>query len=172
LGEGTDKVAIDRILGLVCAVALTLAVSGGTARADDPAFLNLGVGYYDINDNEDAAEFRFEFHGRKMLWALKPVAGVMATSDAAVYGYGGLAMDIFFGRRVVATPSFAAGAYHDGSGKDLGHTVEFRSAMEVAWRFDDRSRLGVMFYHLSNAGLGESNPGTEVLSVTYGVPLN
>ena len=96
----------------------------------------------------------------------------MASSDAAFYGYAGVLVDFYMGRRVVLTPSFAAGLYEDGDGKDLGHAVEFRSSMELAYRFDDRSRLGVSFYHLSNAGLSNNNPGTEVLSLNYSIPLN
>ena len=69
-------------------------------------------------------------------------------------------------------PSFAAGLYEDGDGKDLGHTVEFRSAIDLAYRFDNRSRLGLSFYHLSNAHLADSNQGTEVLSLIYSVPLD
>ena len=95
----------------------------------------------------------------------------MATSDGGAYGYGGISFDLFFGRRIVLTPSFAAGYYHEGNGRDLGHEVEFRSGVELAYRFDDRTRLGVLFYHLSNAGLGDHNPGTEVLSLSYSIPL-
>jgi lipid A 3-O-deacylase len=163
---------IGTIIGMACGAALALTAWTGAARAGDPSFLTIGLGYYDINDNEDAAEFRLEYRGQKMLWALKPVFGLMTTTDAAVYGYGGIAMDIFFGRRWVITPSFAAGAYHDGGGKDLGHTIEFRSALDISYRMDNRARLGVSFYHLSNASIGDNNPGTEVLSFSYGIPLN
>ncbi len=33
----------------------------------------------------------------------------------------------------------------------MGHVVEFRSAVELAYRFSNRARLGLEFYHLSNA---------------------
>lgn len=159
----------------VLALAGMAAAAAPAAHAqqdEDPSFIALGAGYFDINDNEGAAEFRAEWRGRRSLWVFKPLVGVMGTSDGAVYGYGGVMVDLYFGRRIVFTPSFAAGAYHDGDGKDLGHTVEFRSAAELAYRFDDRSRVGVIFYHISNAHLGDSNPGTEVLSVNYAIPLN
>lgn len=136
------------------------------------SFITLAGGYYDINDNEDAGEFRVEWKGRKWFWAIKPIVGLMATTEAAIYGYAGIGWDLYFGRRIVATPSFAAGAYSDGNGKDLGSVIEFRSALELAWRFDNESRLGVMFYHLSNAGIDDNNPGTEVLSIGYTIPLH
>ncbi len=140
--------------------------------AAEATLLAFAIGVYDINDNEGAGEFRLEWRGRAWRWRLRPLAGVMASSDAAIYAYGGLAADFDLGRRVVLTPSLAAGLYQDGGGKDLGSVIEFRSAIELAWKFDGGARLGLMFYHLSNAGLSDNNPGTEVLSLGYAVPLN
>jgi len=160
------------ILTAIVAAAVMLGGHGPSAAAEgDPDFLTLAAGYYDINDDRDAAEFRAEFRARNKFWIVKPFAGVMATSDAAFYGYAGLLVDFYFGRRIVLTPSLAAGLYDDGDGKDLGHIVEFRSSIELSWRFDDRSRLGLSFYHLSNASLDDNNPGTEVLSLSYSIPL-
>ena len=140
-------------------------------RADDPAFLAFGGGYFDINDDKDATEFRIEYRGGKRFWIFKPMVGGMATSDAAIYGFVGVNVDLFFGRRFVLTPNFAAGLYHDGDGKDLGPSVEFRSGIELAYRFDNRSRLGVAFHHISNASLDDNNPGTEILAIVYSLPL-
>ncbi len=159
--------------GAACVLALWFAAAAPPALAgEDPPFLALGVGFFDINDNEEAAEFRIEYRSARRLWIFKPFGGLMATSDAAVYGYGGILLDLFFGRRWVLTPSFAGGLYEDGSGKDLGHTVEFRSALELAYRFDSRARVGLSFYHISNASLADNNPGSEVLTLVYSIPLD
>ncbi len=141
------------------------------ARADDPAFLAFGAGYFDINDNKEAAEFRIEYRVGQRFWIFKPMIGGMATSDAAIYAYAGVNVDLFMGRRFVLTPNFAAGFYHDGDGKDLGHSAEFRSGLEFAYRFDNRSRLGLAFHHISNASLDDNNPGTEILAIVYSLPL-
>ena len=163
--------AITRIGAAI--LALTLSITAASvARADDPAFLTIGVGAFDINDDETAAQFNLEYRGTKALWVFKPLFGVMATSDGAFYGYGGIGIDLFFGRRWVLTPNFAAGLYEDGDGKDLGHVVEFRSGVELAYRFDTRSRLGLAFHHLSNASLDDNNPGTETLILTFSVPFD
>ena len=66
----------------------------------------------------------------------------MGTTDSAFYGFGGVLVDVFFGKRWVLTPSFAAGYYDNGDGVDLGHEVEFRSSIELSYRFDNRTRLG------------------------------
>lgn len=146
----------------------------GTTKAfaeGDPAFIRFGVGYFDINDDQDAGELHFEYISDSKLWYFTPQVGLMATTDAAAYLYGGLRLDLFLGRRFVFTPQFSAGLYHDGDGKDLGHAVEFRSALELAYRFDDRSRVGVSLYHLSNGSLSDDNPGAEAVSLHYSVPL-
>ena len=160
-----------RIGAAVLALALS-AMAAPDARAQDPAFLAVSVGAYDINDNETAAQFGLEYRGTKMLWQFKPLAGVMATSDGAFYGYGGIGLDLFFGSRWVLTPNFAAGLYEDGDGKDLGHVVEFRSGVELAYRLDDRARIGIAFHHISNASLDDNNPGTETLVLTLAVPFD
>ncbi len=158
----------------IAAVALAVLFTASTshrARADDPDFLRLAVGFYDINDNQEAVEVRAEYQSDFKLWFVKPFIGIMGTTDAAVYGYGGLLTDIYFGRRWVLTPSLAVGGYRNGDGKDLGHVIEFRSSIELAYRFDNRSRLGLSLYHLSNASLSEDNQGTEILSLSYSIPL-
>ena len=50
--------------------------------------------------------------------------------------------------------------------------MEFRSQLEIAYRFDDRSRLGLAISHYSNASLGDTNPGTESAMIYYSVPLD
>jgi lipid A 3-O-deacylase len=137
----------------------------------DPSFITVGGGWFDFNDDRQAAEFRLDWRGRKLLWIFKPLAGIMATTDQAIYGYAGFLTDFYFGRRIVLTPSFAAGLYEDGDGKDLGSVIEFRSGLELGWRFDNRSRLSAMVYHISNASIDDNNPGTEVFSVGYSFPL-
>ncbi len=155
-------------------VLAAVAGAPGRARADadDPAFVSLGLGYYDINrQTNEAVDFRLEYRHGEKLWIFKPWVGIEGTSDGAVYGAAGILVDVFFGRRVVVTGSFGAGYYEEGDGKDLGHEIEFRSQIEIAYRFDDRSRLGLAFSHISNASLGDTNPGVEILNLYYSIPL-
>jgi hypothetical protein len=156
----------------VAAVAAGLAMAPSPARAEDPDFLVGSVGWYDMNRRTNqAAAFNMEYRSDYKLWIFKPFGGFMATTDGAAYGYAGLGVDVFLGRRLVLTGNTAFGAYENGDGKDLGHWIEFRSGLELAYRFDDRSRLGVGFHHISNAGIGDINPGTEILSLFYALPF-
>ena len=154
------------------ALAALLMLAGIDARAgDDPSFIAFHVGGYDVNDDETAGQLNIEYRSDWDDWYVKPFGGVMATTDAAIYGYAGLMLDVYFGRRIVFTPNVAVGLYSDGDGKDLGSIIEFRSGVELAYRFDNRARLGVAFHHISNAGIYDENPGTEIAVVTFSIPI-
>lgn len=157
---------------VVGAFAGVIGFGARDAAAQDPSFLTLSVGYFDIVRNQDAAVAGgIEWMSHRRLWIFQPLVGAMATNEGGLYGYAGFGTDFFFGHRWVLTPSIAAGAFSAGGGKDLGNTVEFRPAITAAYRFDNRSRLGLRFYHMSNAGLGVANSGVEVLDLTYSIPL-
>lgn len=161
-------------LGLGMAMTLATALTHPLAAQEDrPAFLSIGAGYYDVNKRDDgAADFRLEYRHGQGLWKIKPWAGIEATSDGAVYGLGGILLDLELGERFAIVPSFGVGAYSNGSGKDLGGTLEFRSQIELAYIFGDRSRLSLAFSHISNADTGHDNPGAEILNLYYSLPLN
>lgn len=144
------------------------------AQVDDPDFLTFAAGYYDVNDDEDnTGEFRLEYRSDEKFWYLKPFGAVAGTASGSFFVGAGVLMDVYFGRRWVVTPSFAPHLYVQGdSDKDLDYPLEFRSQLEVAYRFDNRSRLGLAISHYSNASLGDSNPGVETLSLNYSIPLS
>lgn len=145
---------------------------GGLSAAKEPDFVAFSVGGFDVNDNETAAEARVEYRSNWKPFYLAPMIGLMLNSDGGVYGYGGVYLDVFFGRRWVVTPNFAVGGYGRGNGKDLGSVIEFRSAIELSYRFDNRARLGIALSHISNASIDDNNPGIESLVLTYAVPLD
>lgn len=156
-------------------VALAILISGAPANkaaADDPAFLTIAAGAWDFNKRDDqGAEFRLEYRSDEKIWELKPFGAIAGTNTGSFFIGAGVLMDIYFGRRWVVTPSFAPHYYSQGSSdKDLGHELEFRSQLEIAYRFDDRSRLGLSVSHYSNASIGDKNPGEESLMLNYSIP--
>jgi hypothetical protein len=158
------------ILALLAAPASAQVKTG--AEEGDPAFINFGIGAFDvIAGDKTSAAFQVEYASDTRWWVFHPIGGLMLNSDLGGDAYAGVGVDLFFTPRVVVTPSFAPSLYWRSDSKKLGYPLEFRSAITVAYRFDDRSRLGVEFYHLSNAGLGDHNPGTEVMLLKYSLPL-
>lgn len=167
---------ITKLTG-VGAIALAVLVSGAPAKeavADDPAFLTLAAGAWDFNKRDDqGAEFRVEYRSDQKIWELKPFGVVAGTNTGSFFIGAGVLMDLYYGRRWVVTPSFAPHYYSQGSSdKDLGHELEFRSQLEIAYRFDDRSRLGLSVSHYSNASIGDKNPGEESLMLNYSIPTS
>ena len=65
---------------------------------------------------------------------------------------------------------------YSGSGRDLGLALEFRSKIEASYAMPKRARLGIGLSHISNANLSHhfgngKNPGVEILSLSYTVPI-
>ncbi len=171
--KSTIKSVTFGLAFVVGAATLGLANSA-PALADDPDFLSVGAGYFDFNRQKDqGAEFRLEYRSSKKLWVFKPFATAAYTSPGHGFVGAGVLIDVFLGRRFVLTPSFAPHLYWGGNKDlDLGHVVEFRSQLELAYRFDNRSRLGLAISHYSNASLGDTNPGTETATLYYSLSLD
>lgn len=172
-GQGEEGEDAMRLLAAAL-VALSLVLGSPAKAAETGNVLDFSAGIFDMLDDGAAAELRGEWRGKPLVWWLRPMAGVMATSDSAAYGYAGLALEVWWlNKRLVLTPSAAVGAYHRGNGKDLGHTVEFRTGAALHYRFDNDVRIGLAFHHLSNAGLGKNkkNPGEESLMLSYVIPI-
>ena len=162
----------SNLIAALLFTALLVVTTSQKSMASGDLF-SMGVGYYDINDNEDAVDFRLEYRWDKQLfWVIEPWVGAEASSDGALYALGGLLADIQVGDHFLITPSFGAGLYEDGDGKDLGHVIEFRSQVELGWEFENSSRIGIAAGHISNAGIGDANPGTEILNLYYHIPVN
>ncbi|MEE2693999.1 MAG: acyloxyacyl hydrolase [Pseudomonadota bacterium] len=138
----------------------------------DPDFIVIGLGGFDVNDNKKAGQFEVQARFQKRIWLFKPQVGAFFTTKSGFYAYGGGSMDWFLGRRYVLSPSFAVGFYQKGDGKELGGALEFRSALEIAYRLRSRARVGLQVGHLSNAGIYDANPGTEFAIINYSIPTD
>ena len=109
------------------------------------------LGVQHLNDNL----FRDSFIG-----TIKPVTGFMFTADSATYLYTGIQAEYNIGK-LNLTPSFTPGLYHEGDGKDLGHLVEFKSELQLSLDLSPSTEFGFSYNHLSNASLGDKNPGAN-----------
>ena len=94
------------------------------------------------------------------LGTISPVTGIMFTADNAGYIYTGIQAQYNLGILNIV-PSFTPGLYGEGNGKDLGHVVEFKSELQFSLDLFKNSELGFSYNHISNASLGEKNPGAN-----------
>ena len=109
------------------------------------------VGFQHQNENLN----RDTFFGN-----LSPITGAMITADNATYFYTGVQAQYKIGA-LNFTPSFTPGYYNQGDGKDLGHALEFKSEVQLSLELPKDSQLGFSYNHLSNASLGDKNPGAN-----------
>ena len=142
------------------------------AEQNDKNLLTFGTGIWDWNDEKTAGLFNIEYRHGKRFGPFKPMIGGLINTDHGFLIYSGIRMDLYLTNKIIITPSFAPGLYEKGDGKDLGHIVEFRSGLDLAYRRKNGARIGVEVHHLSNASLDENNPGTETFLFTYSIPLN
>ena len=114
---------------------------------------------------------------------IEPALGLTANEDGGTYAYLSFRLDAAetlaaltggdppppaAGRRWRLIGYTGVGHYRAGDdGRDLGGPVEFRSGLEVSRRLGPRTRLGLSFDHLSNAGLYDSNRGSESLVLVW-----
>ena len=97
---------------------------------------------------------------KSVLGTLSPITGAMITADNATYFYTGVQAQYQIGK-INLTPSFTPGLYEKGNGKDLGHLVEFKSEVQLSLNLFENSQLGMSYNHISNASLGDKNPGAN-----------
>jgi lipid A 3-O-deacylase len=125
----------------------------------------------DFTRSQEAVELGIAHRWREWKWGLRPVAGVHVTADESYFGYLGLRRSFRLGEgRWSAVPSFAVSLYEKGDGKDLGNTLEFRSGLDLLYALPMGGKVGVGFYHLSNASISDDNPGTNSLLLRYLLP--
>ena len=174
-GPGTaraDKAATGIMLGGGAFLAYSLAMD--PPQDKEPDVLTFGTGVFDAVDGEDTAGLlRIEYRPALLGMRTGPLLGLAGTTDGGVLGYGGVRHDILFSGRLLVSLNLSLAAYPtEGSGKDLGSAVQFRSGFDVQHRLDDGSRIGISFHHISHAEVfDDSNPGTETLALTYTIPI-
>lgn len=148
------------------------------SKKEDPNLLMFCGGAYNFtryNPKHKTGALQLEFKGPsffgKKILKIKPFVALMGNFQGSLWLGAGVNFDINIANWLVATLGFGPGLFYKGAGKDLGYPLEMRSSAEIAYRFKSKSRLGVQFYHLSNASLARRNPGTEVLLLFYAIPI-
>lgn len=139
---------------------------------DNPSFFGLSIGMYDpLTHGEKAPSFNLEWQpSMKIAGVLQPIFGGFAATNGAMMGYGGVGVPFTITDRVFIMPSVAVGAYKEGAGYDLDRTLAFRYGTEIAYQFDDKSRLGINAHVITNGRSFDREDRTEVLSLVYTMP--
>ena len=170
-------------------ISLFLILTSGNLLAQG---LNVyGIGIYDVKfdgtEDNQTLDLRYErrFDNSVLdigpkddnFFFLKHFLGFEQTGDSAYYILTCIYLEDNLGQliqgkrnKILFTPSFGLGYYDNGSGKNLGNDLQFRTTIEFSYELNNENRIGLSFGHISNANLGDKNPGVEILSLTYQVP--
>ncbi len=153
-------------------VLLTL---GACTSAHNPGQAVFGVGANDLgvlqDENYVSPGVMLEARGPRVWKQLRPIAGAQYSARRSLLGYAGAAYDFRLARQLFLTPSFSVGAFDRGSGKEVGSTHQFRSALELAYERHNGHRVGLVVQHVSNGNTVLPNPGTEAAYLTYSIPI-
>ena len=127
---------------------------------------NVYTGVFDFSDDGKKSNLFGIQHINEDLYretsfgTLQPVTGAFITADNAKYIYTGFQIPKKNGS-FTFTPSFTPGLYDEGDGKDLGHVIEFKTEIQISFEISNQSEIGLSYNHISNASLGDKNPGAN-----------
>lgn len=154
-------------LFLLVAIGNSNLLAGGSED-----YISFSTAIFDfLQDDVTSIEARIEYRVNSLKWPLKPFVGVMANTDGAEYIYSGVFYEIMITSFLSFVPSFAPGFYIKNKSKDLHFILEFRSQLEAIFILPNELKVGISFNHISNASLGEANPGVESLAITFQLPV-
>lgn len=159
------------------AMVLAMLLTTAAVAAQEFSTVGFGAGIFDTaaftdEGDFDALEAGLVWHGPAThAWGLGPMAGISGNEDGAWWVYLGARRPFRLRGCWEVGLNFGPAYYEQGDSKELGNDVEFRSGLELTCRRSGGSAIGMEFYHLSNAGLAETNPGINSLWVVFSVPL-
>ena len=132
----------------------------------DETELNIFTGMFDFSDDKQRSGLlgvqhqNEELFRKSFLGKLSPITGGFLTDKNAFYLYSGVQSEYDLGFLTI-TPSFAPGYYNYGNGKDLGYPLEFKTEVQVSLDLSESTEFGMSYNHISNASLGDKNPGAN-----------
>lgn len=99
--------------------------------------LNLSIGHVGLADGLDHPyRFGVEYSARPLnSWKLIPNIGAVWAVNDSSYLYAGFQRDFPMTASLILAPSFGVGFFEESKELRLGHSLEFRSGLTVAYRF-------------------------------------
>ena len=162
---------LNKILLIVALTLFSFSVNSEEKDSISNHQYNFYTGNFDFSDDKQKAvlvgfQHQNENLKRKtFLGNASPITGGFITENSAAYVYTGVEWNYALGDKLKFTPSFAPGIYHEGEGKDLGHALEFKTEVQASYSISESASLGMSYNHISNASLGDKNPGANSYTI-------
>ena len=157
---------LKRLIIILVSIFFSISSTAEEVKLDNNTEFSVFTGMFDFSDDgKRASLIGFQHQNEDLnrdtfLGNLSPITGAMITADNATYFYTGVQANYKLGS-LNLTPSFTPGYYNQGDGKDLGHALEFKSEIQLSLELPKDSQFGFSYNHLSNASLGDKNPGAN-----------
>ena len=157
---------IKSLIVILMFVSQTKNINSDELKPSDSHQFNFFSGVFDYSDNGKNSELFGIQHSNEDLFKdtflgkISPITGFMITDNSDTYFYTGVQAEYKIGK-LNLTPSFSPGIYTVGDGKDLGSPLEFKSEIQLSIDLFPGSKLGYSQSHISNADLGDKNPGAD-----------
>lgn len=148
--------------------ALVTYLLAAPALAQDNT-VTFALGY----NSNGSSEGYLGWRGTALRYGFQPVIGASFSTRSEGWVGAGLA----YTWRAGTNPGFVRaavmpGLYRQGSGRDLGGLVMFRSSLEVGMALRGGGEVSLGVAHRSNAGIYARNPGMNTVYLGYSVALN
>ena len=172
------KIVLNILVALMSFSFLSLANSedlsfvNNEEKISNETELNIFTGMFDFSDDKQASGFlglqhqNDDLFRESFLGKISPITGGFLTEKSAFYLYTGAQAEYNLGLFTI-TPSFAPGYYSSGNGKDLGSVLEFKSEIQMSLNLSDSTEFGMSYNHISNASLGDKNPGANSYMINF-----
>ncbi|NMP17460.1 acyloxyacyl hydrolase [Thalassotalea sp. Y01] len=141
----------------------------------DKPRVTAGFGVFGAVDKGQISTIKlgYEFMPWEEYWGIRPLMQIMVNDYGAYYASIGLSKEF---KIVARWPKWrwgmmtSIGYYHEDSNDntdELGHEVEFYTAIMASYKLNTQSSIRIELGHISNGGIGNQNPGSEAVLVTY-----
>jgi lipid A 3-O-deacylase len=151
--------------------------TGCLAQTSAQGALSLSFGDVIFQEKSIGREIYLRYDMGTSFGPFQPAIGLSVTDSNDIWvGFGATHTTRFWerpsGAGGYAQLHLMPGVYAQGSGPDLGHSIEFRSGAEIGYQAPGGLRVGVSYDHRSNGDISSLNPGLETLQLRVTVPLN
>ena len=148
---------------------LSSFVSLSTYALPQGSELKAGAAVWNLFDDADRYALHVAYIHKPLesFFGLRPTVLLVNADQGQHYFAAGVAKDLYEYNDFFLRVAFHAGIVDES--KNLGDTIEFYSSLSGHYKFTDSLSLEAEIGHISNGGLGDTNPGSEsfVLSAQY-----
>ena len=131
--------------------------------------LKAGGAVWNLFDGADrnAVHVAYIHKPLESFYGVRPTVLLVNADQGQHYFAAGLAKDVYKYNDFSVRVAFHAGIVDES--ENLGDTIEFYSSFSGLYKFTESLSLEAEIGHISNGGLGDTNPGSEsfVLSAHY-----